>query len=94
MNMIFDNSLWFGIGFVMAMLITAYVCWKDKCVMKKQHNEAMRLAKSELDAAESELIVKQNIINSLSAKIQRQQRTIDRQKSMLKDNDTRRKNNC
>lgn len=89
----FDCVLCLLVGFVLAMLLTAYVCYLDRKKLQRQHNEAMVLAKEELDEARSELMVKQNILNSLSDKVARQQRTIEKMKRIAKENDTRRENN-
>lgn len=91
MSVTFDIVLWFCVGFMVGMLLMAYASMKDRKEIEERRDEMLRMAKSELDdtteraeKAEAELIVKQNIIDSLAAKIQRQQKTIDKQKKMLK----------
>ena len=83
MNGEIESILWILVGLCNGIMLMAYGNSRSRKKEKERNDEMLRMAKNELDEANSELIVKQNIIDSLSAKVQRQQKTIDKQKRML-----------
>ena len=92
---VLECVLWLLVGLLIGALGTAWLESKRRkdlrSELEQKHDEVMKLAKEELDEAnarlekaENELIVKQNIMDSLASKVQRQQRIIDRQKRTTK----------
>ena len=67
------------------MLLFAWATRKELVTIEKRHIEAMRMAADELDEANKEMKVKQNIIDSLSQKVMRQDKTIRKLHRILKD---------
>ena len=72
-----DNLLYLLIGFVSGMLITAFVCSRERIGLQKQHE----CKQNEL---EKELIVKQNVINSISQTNKRLRERIKKLKEKAK----------
>lgn len=68
--------LWFCLGACVGLLFIAWATKKEMRDIRKSKDEVMNLAKKELDELEHELNVKQNIIDSLSSKVMRQDKTI------------------
>ena len=51
MSTAMEIALWFCVGFIIGMLLMAYASMKDRKEQDRRHNEAMKLAKRELDEA-------------------------------------------
>lgn len=75
----------FIIGVFIGLALMAYASIHERRELDSRHNELMRIAKHEIDDAESrieelhgELIVKQNIIDSQNERINRQLRIINK----------------
>ena len=79
--------LWLIAGMLSGMLLFAYATAKERRESDRRHLEAMRMAADELDEAQKEMKVKQNIIDSLSSKVMRQDKTIKKLNRLLKKND-------
>ncbi len=75
-----STVIWFCIGVCVGILFIALATSKEIRELHKRHDEVMDIAKKEIDGLEHEISVKQNIIDSLSARIHRQQRTIEKYK--------------
>ena len=83
------EAIWFAIGFLAGMFLMCYAARQERRESDERNKELLALAKGELDAAEAELVVKQNVIAAQEQKLRRLEQKLRKRKKTAEPSPTR-----